>query len=145
MARGQIAHIRWCAGHSRRSGRRTCIAIHSPARPNPPGYATDTAHERGCADARTCAFAHARADEAHADAAPVPAFDDAWRMDSDALANSLHGRVVVLGEDVVLVVQGERSGVAMRDVGHLEGCIAVDDSEDGARVVQGSHEGVDAV
>jgi hypothetical protein len=66
-------------------------------------------------------------------------------MDSGALASSRHGRVVLLGEDVVLVVQGERSGVAVRDVGHLGRCIAVDDSEDGAGVVQGSHEGVDAV
>ena len=42
-------------------------------------------------------------------------------MDAGVLASSLHGRVVVLGEDVVLVVQGERSGVAVGDVGHLGG------------------------
>ena len=45
---------------------------------------------------------------------------------------------MLLGEDVVLVVQGERSGVAARDVGHLGWRIAVDDAEDGAGVVQGS-------
>ena len=56
------------------------------------------------------------------------------------LVDPLNAPVVPLGDDVVLVMQGERSGVAARDVGHLRGCIAAADTEDGSGLVQGSHE-----
>src|SRR6476659_1591715 len=54
-------------------------------------------------------------------------------------------RVALIGDNVILVVQGQSPGIATGNVGHRRAGAAGGHAEDRARVVQRPHDGTDAV
>src|SRR4029079_19068648 len=54
-------------------------------------------------------------------------------------------RVALIGDDVILVVQGQSPGIATGNVGHRRAGAAGGLAEDRARVVQRPHDGADTV